>query len=136
MLGARRAVPNDYYKKHIELFANSDFVDPQMITFGIYEEYVTQGNIYVIEWHGIILGSISVMFEQKLSGKVAHISDLMIANNATNQRLDIILVNHAINIARQERCYKIMVHCLRKDQGIFSSCGFQYYGVAMQRELV
>lgn len=74
-------------------------------------------SIFVYLKNNIPVGMITLLIEQKLihHGKcVAHIEDLVVDKNYNRQGIAKELLQHVINIAKNNNCYKIILDC-KKD---------------------
>ena len=81
-----------------------------------------------------ILGAITVLTEQKFihNGKcVAHIEDFVVKKEYCSQNIGKDLMNYAINYAKQNNCYKIILDTDTKLVNYYSNYGFINKGIYM-----
>jgi glucosamine-phosphate N-acetyltransferase len=81
-----------------------------------------------------ILGAITLLTEQKFihNGKcVAHIEDFVVKKEYRSQNIGKDLMNYAINYAKQNNCYKIILDTDTKLVNYYSNYGFVNKGIYM-----
>jgi glucosamine-phosphate N-acetyltransferase len=81
-----------------------------------------------------ILGAITLLTEQKFihNGKcVAHIEDFVVKKEYRSQNIGKDLMNYAINYAKQNNCYKIILNTDTKLVNYYSNYGFVNKGIYM-----
>ena len=81
-----------------------------------------------------ILGAITLLTEQKFihNGKcVAHIEDFVVKKEYRSQNIGKDLMNYAINYAKQNNCYKIILDTDTKLVNYYRNYGFVNKGVYM-----
>jgi ribosomal protein S18 acetylase RimI-like enzyme len=81
-----------------------------------------------------IVGTSTILLEAKFIhnlGKVAHIEDVVISNNCRGEGLGKILINHLIDIANHNDCYKIILDCDGDNTQFYRKCGFTILGAQM-----
>jgi glucosamine-phosphate N-acetyltransferase len=92
-------------------------------------------NIFLyIDESNNILGAITLLTEQKFihNGKcVAHIEDFVVKKEYRSQNIGKDLMNYAINYAKQNNCYKIILDTDTKLVNYYSNYGFVNKGVYM-----
>ena len=94
--------------------------------------------IYVAEEGGQIVGSITVLFEQKFihhCGRVAHIEDVVVRKGFEGKGIGRKLVEHAIGEARVDECYKIILDCSEQNAGFYENLGFKRCEIEMRLDL-
>lgn len=97
-------------------------------------------NIYVLyqEDKNTIVGTITVLIEPKIihnGGSVAHVEDVVIDQNYRKMGLGKVLLDHAISIAKKERCYKVILDCDKDNIGFYEKSSFKQKGVCMRLDL-
>lgn len=83
--------------------------------------------IFVAEQAGRIIGSITLLIEQKFihkGGKVAHMEDVVVAAEMQGKGVGEKMVRHALDYARSRGCYKTIVYCLDEVRGFYEGAGF------------
>ena len=81
-----------------------------------------------------ILGALTLITEQKFihNGKcVAHIEDFVVKKEFRSQNIGKDLMNYAINYAKQNNCYKIILDTNNKLVNYYSNYGFVNNGIYM-----
>ncbi len=83
--------------------------------------------IFVAEMDGRIVGSITLLIEQKFihgGGRVGHIEDVVVADRMQGKGIGKSLVEFALDYARNRGCYKTILDCLDGVLGFYESLGF------------
>ena len=81
-----------------------------------------------------ILGAITLLIEQKFihNGKcVAHIEDFVVKQEFRSQNIGKDLMNYAINYAKQNNCYKVILDTDSKLVNYYRNYGFVNKGIYM-----
>jgi glucosamine-phosphate N-acetyltransferase len=114
----RHIQSNDFYKKYLYLLSElSPITSSHYSIFNKYINSIICNNshfIFVIEDNNIIIGTITVLFEQKISHnfkKVAHIEDLVVKKGFRNLGIAKKLLDYCINFSKKNNCYKIILNC-------------------------
>jgi len=122
---------NDFYKKYIDLI--SELSNVESVNFDLFNKYIKiindnkHHNIYVIEFNNIIVASITILFEQKITRgfkKVAHIEDVVVKKNFRNKGLCRKMIAFCINLSKQNNCYKIILNCNNDLVSVYKKYGF------------
>jgi glucosamine-phosphate N-acetyltransferase len=136
----RHLEPDDYNKNYLLLLQQLSVINPEQINSLSFNSFVNNLHhnhlIYVIEDFElqIIIGTITILFEPKLIhtlGTVCHIEDVVIDSNYRGLKLSTLLLNHAIQLAKQRNCYKIILNCADHNIPIYTARGFSNNGNAM-----
>jgi glucosamine-phosphate N-acetyltransferase len=103
----------------------------------IYSRLVKTTRIYIMKepLNKNIIGSISIIIEQKLinkNGKVAHIEDLIISPSYRGKGIGSKLLNYAKEIAINENCYKIILNCDENIEDFYKKNDFSKYSISMK----
>jgi glucosamine-phosphate N-acetyltransferase len=123
----------DYYKNYLELLQVLTFIEPDKITFDDFKNFIdsltANHQIFVIEdiENKKIIGTITVLIEKKLIhnlGSVCHIEDVVVDTSIRNKGLGKLLVNKAIEISNEHKCYKTILDCEAKNEGFYEKCNF------------
>tara|TARA_Y100000992_G_scaffold162458_1_gene108896 strand:+ start:622 stop:1065 length:444 start_codon:yes stop_codon:yes gene_type:complete len=75
-----------------------------------------------------IRGAFTLLLEQKVlrkGGMVAHIEDVVVSEKYRNQNIGKKLIEHAIMVSREYKCYKVILNCNDGVQGFYEKCGFK-----------
>ena len=124
----RKIEKRDYHKNYLNLISQLTNEDIECT----YEEFVNNLNdmksdIYVIESEGIIIASITLLFEKKFIhnlSKVCHIEDVIVDKNYHKKGIGSKLINFSILKAKEEECYKIILNCKDKLVNFYNRFGF------------
>ena len=85
----------------------------------------------------IPIGLITLIIEKKLihGGKcVGHIEDLVVDKNFSGKGIARTLVNHCVNIAESNNCYKIILDCSESLEPFYNKLEFKKQGICMRKE--
>jgi glucosamine-phosphate N-acetyltransferase len=94
--------------------------------------------IWVYEDSGQIIGTISLLIEQKFihnGGKVGHIEDLVVDAQYRGKGIGQQLCEKVIKYAKQEGCYKVILNCNQSNIKFYEKIGFKQYEVEMRINL-
>jgi len=83
--------------------------------------------IFVAEHAGRIIGSITLLIEQKFihkGGRVAHMEDVVVTAKMQGKGVGEKMVRHVLDYARSRGCYKTIVDCLDDVRGFYEGVGF------------
>lgn len=138
LYNVRMVTNNDYYKKHVNLYSQLTKIDPNQITYEMYTNFINSLHenhiIFVIEDSNEIIGTITIVIEQKLihnMGKIAHIEDVIIDRRFRKLGAGRRLINYAIEYAKENNCYKIILDCNDDVSAFYEKCGFIKHGYLM-----
>jgi glucosamine-phosphate N-acetyltransferase len=95
-----------------------------------------EGNstIWVIDCDKELIGTATILYEYKFIHnivKLAHIEDICIDHTHRNKGMGKILINHLINEANKETCYKITLYCDEKLENFYKNSGLEKKGIQM-----
>lgn len=128
----------DYEKGYLNLLENLTVVEPENITQNMFCQFVKQLNInhvvYVIEHENQIIGSGTVLIEQKIihgCGKVAHIEDIVVSPLHTGKQLGSFIIQALVNYAKEQKCYKVILDCNESLIKFYNKNGFEKKGLEM-----
>jgi glucosamine-phosphate N-acetyltransferase len=127
-----------YYKKYLLLMNEFRPVDVNMTQeqFNtIYNKIKQTGQIYIYVKDNVIMGSITILIEQKFiynGCKVAHIEDLYVANNMRGRGIGTILIEFSQLYCKTEQCYKIVLYCDEKLVDFYKNFRFDRYAIQMK----
>jgi|TARA_B100000508_G_C11464236_1_gene280739 glucosamine-phosphate N-acetyltransferase len=85
--------------------------------------------IFVYKKNDLLVGMISVFIEQKIihGGKcVAHIEDVVVDSNFRRQGIALKLVNHVLQYAENNNCYKVILNCNDDVKPFYEKCHFKH----------
>jgi glucosamine-phosphate N-acetyltransferase len=106
----------------------------------ILEKIKRSGNIKVfVAFNGTeIIGSITIIIEQKFihnGGKVCHIEDVVIRKGFENLGIGSILIEKALELAVQDKCYKVILNCSRYNSSFYEKFGFYKHDIGMRYDI-
>jgi len=134
----RKVNKYDILKGHLNLYTQLTKIDPSHISKTDYENFINSLSddhiIYVVESKNKIIGTITILIEQKLihdMGKVAHIEDVVVDTNYRGYDIGTTLIKMAVEHAREQKCYKIILDCSETLKQFYGKCGFVHKGVEM-----
>lgn len=132
LLEIRHLEKEDYCKRYIHLLKQLSTIDEDKITKNDFDSFVNNLNdnhqIYVIEKDNQIVGSITLIIENKIIhnfGKVCHIEDVVVDKNIRGRSLGKKLLNFAKEFSIKNNCYKIILNCNEKNVIFYENCGFE-----------
>lgn len=136
----RLAQANDYLN-HLKLYEQLTQIEPDKISINDYCEflqYSTQKNtkIYVVvdEETNKLMGCGTLIIEKKLIhnlGKVGHIEDVVVDSKYRGKNIGKKLIEFLLNLAKEEKCYKVILDCVIDKVGFYEKCGLEQKGVQM-----
>lgn len=121
----------DYENGYINLL--SELTTVGNVTETMFNDFITNlpsnHYIYVMQDNrtNSIIGSGSLLIENKVihsCGNVGHIEDVVISSEMRGLGLGKILVNKLIEIAKSQRCYKVILDCNQSNIAFYEKCGF------------
>lgn len=84
--------------------------------------------IYLCEEEGNVVGTIKILLEEKFYREkcvVAHIEDVIVDEDHRGNNVGKFLVNFAIDYAKNNLCYKLMLTCKDEYITFYQKCGFK-----------
>lgn len=135
----RKIQKDDILKGHVDLYKQlSNINSKNEMSIDKYESFVASLDddhlIYVVESDNCIIGTITILIEQKLirdMGKVAHIEDVVVDSKYRGNNIGNMLIKIAIEHAKERKCYKIILDCAEGVKGFYEKCGFICNGAEM-----
>jgi glucosamine-phosphate N-acetyltransferase len=96
-------------------------------------------NIFVaVDKDGKVLGSITLLLEQKYihnGGRVGHIEDVVTRKEYAGRGIGLALVDICINLAKEEKCYKIILDCSPANVSFYKKAGFREHEISMRYDI-
>ncbi len=130
----RKIASADINKEYLQLLCqlsnrqgqNVNFLIPD---FAFWRNYAKNENhqIYVYEHEGRIIGTASILVENKLlhyGSTVGHIEDVVVDRESRLGGVGKQLVSRCIEFARAKECYKVILDCSDDNIPFYESCGF------------
>ena len=84
--------------------------------------------IHVVEYNGKIIGSTTLLIEQKFihnGGCIGHIEDVVISKEFEGRGIGIKLVTSLLEIASTKNCYKTILDCKKELVPFYERIGFK-----------
>ena len=100
----------------------------------IYDKIFTNSEIYVARNDGKIVGSITVIYEQKFINNLAmyaHIEDVVVDTNYRKHKIGSSLLDYAKYQALMKKCYKCTLVCSAELSGFYQYNDFEEKGIHM-----
>ena len=128
LLNFRRLEKEDYDKNYLELLKQLTTVGD--ISQEKYETTVDKmgAEVWVIEFEGKIIASVSLLLEQKIiheCGIVGHLEDVVVDKDYRKYGLGKFIIERIINIAKERGCYKLIGDCKSELLGFYEKNGFE-----------
>jgi|SRR6187200_32799 glucosamine-phosphate N-acetyltransferase len=85
-----------------------------------------------------LIGSITTLIEQKFihnGGKVGHIEDVVTRKEYEGMGIGKALVLKALDFAKENRCYKVILDCSKSNVEFYKKIGFKEHEVSMRIDL-
>jgi len=103
----------------------------------VFEEIRKSSNIkiFVAIKDRDIVGSITSIIEQKFihnGGKICHIEDVVTRKGFENLGIGSALVKTILELARQEKCYKVILNCSEDNSNFYEKLGFYKHDTGMR----
>jgi glucosamine-phosphate N-acetyltransferase len=96
-------------------------------------------NIFVaVDKGGKVLGSITLLLEQKYihnGGRVGHIEDVVTRKEYAGRGIGLALVDKCINLAKEVKCYKIILDCSPANISFYKKAGFREHEISMRYDI-
>ena len=85
-----------------------------------------------------IVGTASILIEQKFihnGSCVGHIEDVVVHKNYEGKGIGSLLIKKCIEIAKEYKCYKIILDCNSSKTGFYEKFGFKSNSLCMRLDL-
>jgi glucosamine-phosphate N-acetyltransferase len=92
----------------------------------------------VIKYEGVIVGTGSILIENKIIhdlGLVGHIEDIVVDEQYRSLGLAKILMAKLIDLAKEKKCYKIILDAADNVKGFYEKLGFKIHANSMRMNL-
>jgi len=102
----------------------------------ILDEICKNSIIWVVDYNNELIGTATIIYEYKFIRnivKLAHIEDVCIDNKYRNKGIGQLLINHLINDANQNKCYKIILDCESNLENFYKKSGLEKAGIQMAK---
>jgi glucosamine-phosphate N-acetyltransferase len=91
-------------------------------------------DIYVVEYQNQLIATGTIIYETKFIFNIctlAHIEDICVKIEYRNQSLGKYIVNKLVNIAKENKCYKVTLDCADTNIAFYEKCNFEKRGNQM-----
>lgn len=91
--------------------------------------------IFVADYNGKIVGSTTLLIEQKFihkGGLIGHIEDVVVSKDMQGQKIGEKLILAALDYAKKSGCYKTILDCLDDVKPFYEKLGFKLHSNAMR----
>jgi GNAT superfamily N-acetyltransferase len=126
----------DKYLQLMNNFRNVN-IDMESCEFNkIYNKIFNNGSIIVCEQNGDLIGSITILTEQKFihnSAIYAHIEDVFVDESHRHKKIGKELVNKAIEYCKDNSVFKISLNCDEKLKDFYSLNNFEQRQINMSQ---
>lgn len=73
----------------------------------------------------IVVGTGSLLVERKITGRIAgHIEDVVVLQPYRKRGTGAAIINELIDIAKQKKCYKVILNCSDRNVSFYNKFGF------------
>lgn len=93
---------------------------------------------YVCEYKGYIRGVASLYVLEKLmhsGSNVGLIEDVAVDSDSQGMGIGRMLINKLVEVAQEEKCYKVILNCSEDNVGFYEKCGFTQKEVQMRIDI-
>jgi glucosamine-phosphate N-acetyltransferase len=100
-----------------------------------YDNIFKTGKIYVIEDSNKLIGTITAIIEHKFIhnlSTVCHVEDVIINPDYNKKGFGKMLVNKAIQFAKEQNCYKLILDCNGDILPFYTKCGLTQSNIQME----
>ena len=132
-----RKLTNLDYNKYLVMineFRTTVFTEEQFIETLQYIKPFSE--IWVIEKDDDIIATGTIIYEKKFifnCVKLAHIEDVCVKEKYRKFGFGKKIVNHLMNEAKKQECYKVTLVCNESNIGFYENCGMEMRGVQMSQ---
>jgi glucosamine-phosphate N-acetyltransferase len=128
---------SDYYNGFLQLLEQLTTVGADDITYEEFTDQLKKLKSYVVVIRnddGTVIGTASIFIEEKFIHKlssVGHIEDVVVDQQYRGIGLGKLLIDHCIDYAKNNGCYKVLLNCSDENAGFYEKCGFKKKEVEM-----
>lgn len=135
----REIEEQDYNNGLLQLYEEHFFIQSKNINESEFRKFIQRkSNDYKIfgffDKDNKIIACASCFIEHKLIhnfGRVAHIEDVVVSKKYRGKKYGQKIIDHCVNYAKHERCYKIILNCVIENICFYEKCGFENNGALM-----
>lgn len=124
---------NDDYYQYCCLLKQLTSMDPDKITKEAFQDHLYQihcnpnHHIIIAKLNDKIVGSTTLLIEPKIIhnlSSIGHIEDVVVDKECRSHGVGSLLIKEAIEIAKKNNCYKIILDCSEKNTTFYQKFGF------------
>ncbi len=124
------------YKEFLKLLEELTTVHAEEITYEDFCKHYDnlKAEIYIVKTENKIVATASILIEPKFIhklGYVAHIEDVVVTKTVRSTGLGKMIISKLISIAKENKCYKIILNCSEQNVGFYEKCGFKKHSSQM-----
>lgn len=85
-----------------------------------------------------VIGTITLLIERKFihgGGRVGHIEDVAVRKDFQGRGIGRKLVEHAVEYAAEQDCYKVILDCSEDNVPFYERCGFRRHEIGMRKDV-
>ena len=134
----REITHEDFHNGLLELYEQHFFIKPEKISENMFSDFLqkkpNEYKIFGFFDNNTIIACATCFIEQKLIhnlGKVGHIEDVIVNTNYRGKNFGRKIIDHCVNYAKQNDCYKIILDCVETNVCFYEKCGFEKKGAFM-----
>lgn len=109
---------------------------PEKSTYDeVWSRFASQPNIVAVvavEGTQVVGYGVSLIESKIRGGKLAHIEDIVSHPGSRGQGIGRAIVQHLVERAISDGCYKVVLNCSEHNQLFYEKCGFKASGSSMQ----
>jgi len=128
------------YRKYLNLinqFRSTTFTEEEYKN--ILNKIENNSTIWVVDYNNELIATTTIIYEYKFIhniGKTGHIEDVCVDKNHRNKGIGNLLINHVVNEAHKENCYKIILNCDEKLENFYKKSGLEKNGIQMAKYFI
>jgi glucosamine-phosphate N-acetyltransferase len=135
----RKLNDSDYinYLNLITQFRSTTFTEEEYKK--ILNTIENNSTIWVVDYNNELIGTATILYEYKFIHNIvksAHIEDVCVDKNYRNKGIGNLLINHVVNEAQNENCYKIILDCDEKLETFYKKSGLEKKGIQMAKYFI
>ena len=138
MYTIRKLIKQDYYQGFLQLLEQLTEVNSDDITYDDFCKHFDEKTSYTYvifdQNNNKVIATATLFIEKKFIhklGSVGHIEDVVVDNNYRGKNLGKEIVDKLIMVAKDHKCYKIILNCSDKNVRFYEKCGFNRKDVQM-----
>ena len=108
------------------------------MTFWLKYEDNDDHQVFVYEQEGEILGTATILVENKLlhyGSRVGHVEDVVVTREQKKKGIGKALIEECVKFAKEKDCYKVILDCGDHNIAFYESCGFRVAEGCMRLDL-